>query len=95
MKYATIRQALQNVADNPDMPSDDLVNMPVHELVCRTLFEIANNPLSGKRGAQSRANAARTLIFDRMVGKRQPGAHPAARKTSSIAFANLAGEVEQ
>lgn len=94
MRHTTIRQALQHVADNPYPATDEMLVIPVHELVCRTLFNIANNPMNGKRGAQSRANAARTMIFDRMVGKRQPGSHPATRKETQIAFANLTGEVE-
>jgi hypothetical protein len=95
MRNTTIRQALQYVADNPIPATDEIIALPVHELVCRTLFEIANSPMTGRRGAQSRANAARTLIFDRLVGKRQPGSHPATRRSAQISFADLTGEVER
>lgn len=95
MRHTTIRQALQHVADNPVMDTDEMLVIPVHELVCRTLFEIANSPMTGKRGAGSRANAARTLIFDRMVGRRQPGSHPATRTRAVVQFADLTGEVEK
>lgn len=95
MRHTTIRQALQHVADNPVVTTDEIVALPVHELICRTLFEIANNPMTGKRGAQSRANAARSMIFNRMVGKRAAGSHPATRKETRITFVSLTGEVEQ
>jgi len=94
MKQVSIRQALQYVADNPEMGTDEVLVLPVHELVCRTLFDIANSPMSGKRGAQSRANVARTMIFDRMVGRRHSGSHPAVKKNTYVTFADLTGELE-
>jgi hypothetical protein len=89
----TIRQALQHVADNPVLDTDELINVPACELVCRTLFEIANSPTKDHRGSMSRANAARTMIFDRLVGRRRAGSHPATRQTVEITFADLAGEL--
>lgn len=93
MRNVSIREALQYVADHPQMTTDEMVNVPVHELVSRTLFDIANNPMNGKRGAQAKANVARTLIFNRLVGKRLPGAHPATRKQTQVRFADLTGEL--
>lgn len=95
MRNTTIRQALQHVADNPEMTTDEMVVLPVHELVCRTLFDIANSPMSNQRGAQSKANVARQLIFNRLVGKRIAGSHPATRTQTRVVFADLTGEVEK
>jgi hypothetical protein len=93
-KQVTIRQALQNVADNPVIQTDDIIALPVHELVCRTLFEIANGVKTTEPRSLTRANAARTMIFERMVGRRRAGSHPATKKQTSLQFRNLTGEVE-
>lgn len=93
-KQVTIRQALQNVADNPVIQTDDIISLPVHELVCRTLFEIANSVKTSETRSLARANAARTMIFERMVGRRRAGSHPATKKQTSLQFRNLTGEVE-
>lgn len=91
MKTVTIKQALQNVADYPVMVDDDMLNKPVYELVARTLFDIANRPDASVRGSMGRANKARKLILDRMVGKRRPGSHPATREVQQINFIDLTG----
>lgn len=94
-KTVTIRQALQHVADNPVLKTDMVIDVPVHELVCRTLFEIANGAEMGSPRSQSRANNARTLIFDRLVGKRRSGSHPATRSQQAVQFVDLTSkEVE-
>lgn len=95
MKNMSIRQALQHVADNPVMKTDEMLVVPVHELVARTLFEIANTPMTGRGRDMSRANIARSMIFNRLVGKRQPGSHPATKHQNAVAFRPLTGEVEQ
>lgn len=89
-KHVTIRQALQNVADFPAPQTDEVVNMHVHELVARTLFEIANRPDASVRGSMARANKARKMILDRLVGKRRAGSHPATRSEIPIDFVDLA-----
>lgn len=91
MKIVTIRQALQNVADYPQLMTDELIQVPVHELVARALFEIANRPDANERGSMARANKARKMIMDRMVGKRRPGSHPATKNTVSVDFVDLTG----
>jgi len=90
----TIRQALQHVADHPVLDTDEIINIPVCELVCRTLFEIANKPNNNSPRTLSRANVARKMIFDRMAGRRRSGSHPATKQSFDITFANLAGEIE-
>jgi hypothetical protein len=91
MKHVSLRQALQNVADNPSIATDEIIQVPVHELVCRALFEIANSPDAGTRGAMTRANKARKMILDRLVGKRRAGSHPATRVQVPIEFVDLTG----
>lgn len=91
MKIVTIRQALQAVADRPVMETDELIQVPVHELVCRNLFEIANRPDASERGSMARANKARKMILDRLVGKRRAGSHPATRNEVSVKFVDLTG----
>ncbi len=91
MKIVTIRQAMQYVANNPEMRSDDLISLPVHELVVRTLFEIANSPQVSEKRSMAQANHARTMIFNRMVGRRRAGSHPATHQQVEIEFIDLTG----
>jgi len=88
-KHTTIRQALQQVADNPVLDTDELVNVHVYELVARALFEISNQPDSSIRGSMARANKARALILNRLVGKRRAGSHPATRHELPLEFDDL------
>ena len=85
----TVHDALKRVADNPVMLGDNLLEVPVHELVARALFEIANQPDASARGSMARANRARKMIFDRLVGKRRAGSHPATRQTDQLDFVDL------
>lgn len=96
MKTVSVRQAMQAVADYPNMIDDDIIQHPVHELVCRALFEIANTPDQSVRGSLSRSNTAREMILNRMVGKRRAGSHPATRTTEQIEFVDLtAGAISE
>lgn len=91
MKVITIREALQRVADRPVMETDEVIQVPVHELVCRNLFEIANQPDASQRGSLARANKARKMILDRLVGKRRAGSHPATRTEVAVEFIDMTG----
>ena len=91
MKITTIQEAMQAVADHPEMRTDNLLTVKVHELVCRSLFEIANQPDANKRGSMARANVARQMIFTRMVGRRRAGSHPAMRTNVELQFQDLTG----
>lgn len=91
VKQVTIRDALQRVADNPRMIDDEVIQAPVHELVCRALFEIANKPDATQRGSMARANKARRMLLNRLVGKRRAGSHPATRQTVPLEFVDLTG----
>jgi len=95
MKYVSIQQSLQYVADNPVVATDDMLNIPVHELVSRTLFEIANGGVLNKPRTLARANAARSELLLRLVGRRLAGSHPATRKTEAlIQLKDLVGDGE-
>ena len=91
MAQVTIRQALQNVADYPQPISDEWVNMPVSELVARALFDIANRPDASVRGSMARANKARKMIMDRLVGRRRAGTQPLRPGKTEISFVDLTG----
>ena len=90
VKIVTIKQALQHVADNPELNTDKLIDLKVHELVARNLFEIANNPQLSTRESLSSANHARELIFSRLIGRRHPGTHPSrGAEDREITFVDL------
>jgi hypothetical protein len=91
MRIITVRQALQQVADHPVMDTDDLLNVKVHELVARSLFEIANGANMNKRGSMNRANVARQMILMRMIGRRRAGSHPATNTKVRLEFTDLTG----
>ena len=95
MRHVSIKQAMQYVADHPEVEHDNLITLPVHELVVRTLFEIANSPTQVNSRAMSRANAARSIILKRLVGKRRAGSHPATHKKVDLKIMDLTGgEIE-
>lgn len=95
MKNVSIKEALDNVAANPVLFTDELTQVPVHELVARALFEISNTPDASIRGSMTKANKARKMILDRLVGRRRAGTHPATRQEVSITFVDLtAGAIE-
>jgi hypothetical protein len=89
MRHVTIKQALQRAADYPTMQTTELTQVPTHELIARTLFEIANSADPDVRGSLSRANKARTMIFNRLVGRRRAGSHPATRESVELEFIDL------
>jgi hypothetical protein len=91
MKHVSIRQAMQYVADNPETPDDNLIALPVHELVARTLFEIANSPTQQNKRSMKDANIARDIILKRLVGRRRAGSHPATKQKTVIEFEDLTG----
>lgn len=92
MANVNIQQALQAVVDKPDFDTQDLLALPSHELICRTLFDIANNAALADKKSMSAASTARTLIFSRLVGKRRAGTHPARRSTRQLVFKDLEGD---
>lgn len=91
MANVTVRQALQAVADHPELSTPDLTQMPVHELIARELFDIANNPDAAVRGSMTRANKARRMLFSRIVGTRRPGTTPVGGELASLEFIDLTG----
>lgn len=91
MKNVTIRQALKQVVDFPNMVDDDLLTKPTHELLARTLFDIANRPDASVRGSMARANKARDMIMNRLEGKRRAGTKPQTHTANEIQFIDLTG----
>jgi hypothetical protein len=91
VKRVTVRQALQHVADNPVLKTDDLLQVPISELISRTLFDIANGAQLRDRKSMTHANVARNMIFQRLVGRRRAGSHPATKTTRQLQFKDLAG----
>jgi len=94
MKIVSIRQAIQHVVDRPEMKTDRLLDVPVHELVARSLFEIANGVKVDNRNSMNQANIARNMIFTRLVGRRRAGSHPATEQKVELKFVDLAGELD-
>lgn len=89
----SIQLALERVAKNPEPSTDDALSQPVHELVCRALFQIANSPNAKVRGSVRRATRAQEIIMNRMQGRRRAGTHPATRrKAVAVNFADLTGD---
>lgn len=88
-RHKTIPEALQYVADHPEQSQPDTIDVPVWELVARTLFDIALHPDRRVRGSMARANKAQKMIMDRLVGRRRAGTHPATVKEEAIEFVDL------
>lgn len=89
MVRVSIHKALKDVADNPVPTDDQPINHPVHELVARALFTIANNPSDNVRGSHARAVRAQKIILNRLVGTRRTGSHPAAQSKVDVEFVDL------
>ena len=85
----TVQEALQFVADHPQQSVSATIDVPVWELVARQLFHVANSPDKRVRGSMARATRAQKMIFDRLVGRRRPGTHPAQASTETLEFADL------
>ena len=92
MKTVTVRQALQHVADYPHPLDDEVIQTPVWELVARNLYDLANRPDAAVRGSMARANRARRIILNRMVGKRRAGSRPAVHTEVEVEFIDLDGK---
>lgn len=90
MAHVTVQQALQNVADHPVLETDP-IDTPVHELIARALYEIANKPDAKVRGSMARANKARRMIFERLVGRRRAGTRPAVKQEHQVEMIDLTG----
>lgn len=82
VKHKTVKEALEYVSRHPE-PGGDPINMPVWELVARQLFEKAHQA-GGTKTEMKTTAAAQKLIFDRIVGRRKTGTHPAVREEKKI-----------
>ena len=87
MKGKTVAESLTYVSEH--QIGEITVDTPVWEIIGHTLFHIANNPDRRVRGSMGRANRARKIILERMVGRRRPGTHPAQANNEELEFVDL------
>jgi hypothetical protein len=87
----TVRESLQYVADYPQPVDDDVIMMHTGELIARTLFDIANKPDASVKGSLPRANKARKMIMDRLVGRRRAGTAPHQKTVVQLQMHDLTG----
>jgi len=91
-RHKTVRQALLAVEDSPDWPNDSMqarFEMPVHEMVARNLFDIANHPDVKNQASMNRSLRAQKIILDRLTGTRRMGTHPAVRNQKQVKIVDL------
>ena len=91
-KHKTVRQALHAVENSPDWPDDSVrarMDMPVHEMIARNLFDIANHPDPKNGASMARALRAQKIILDRLTGTRRTGTHPAVRNQKQVQMVDL------
>ncbi|WZB39494.1 hypothetical protein SEA_ALOEVERA_56 [Microbacterium phage AloeVera] len=91
-RHKTVRQALQAVEHSPGWPNDSFesrMNMPVHEMVARNLFDIANNGDPSNQASMTRALRAARIILDRLTGTRRMGTHPAVRNQKQVKIIDM------
>ena len=93
MAVVTVQQALKRVAENPVPDTDVVLDIKVHEQVCRALFEVANNPDACIRGSMRSATRAQRIILDRLVGTRRPGTLPSTAVQEALTFVDLTQEL--
>lgn len=89
MKHTGVKQALEYVTSHPEPETDAYIELYGWELVARRLVHIANNVDLNTRMGMRKASQAQKMVLDRMVGKRRPGTHPAARGSEAIEFVDL------
>lgn len=88
-RHRTVREALKHVADNPEWPDTVRGDMPVSEIVCRNLFDIANSPDTRVQGSVNKSLRAQRIIMDRLDGTRRTGTAPAVQKQDEVKFKDL------
>ena len=91
MQKRTVREALQHVADYPVPLEGDVLTQHTGELICRTLYDIANKPDANVRGSMARANKSRRLIMNYLTGRRRSGTAPHEKKVASLRMQDLTG----
>lgn len=91
MQKRTVQEALQHVADYPTPVDDDVIMQHTGELIARTLYDIANKPDANVRGSMARANKARKIIMDRLVGRRRAGTQPHTKSVQQLQMQDLTG----
>lgn len=85
----SVRAAMAKASKQPIGLPDNLLIAPVHELVCRSLFMIANDPNPRRKGAMRRASTAQKMVLDRLVGRRRAGTSPVRKSRETLQFVDL------
>lgn len=89
VRNKTVQEALSYVGSHPPQSFEPTVDMPTWEVVGQLLYLIANSGNPRVRGSVARATRAQKMIWDRKVGRRAPGTHPATIKAEEINFKDL------
>ena len=87
MKVKSVAEALEYVAANPHEEVN--IDTPAWYAVGSALLTIANNPDPRVRGSLQRSSKAQKIFFDRLVGRRRPGTHPAQVSGEKLEFTDL------
>lgn len=87
--HVSVRLALQRLSQNLEPSSPDVGEVPMWEHICRELYVIANSSDGRITGSTARANRARKIIFDKLVGRRRAGSLPATRVNESLEMGDL------
>lgn len=94
MRNVSVEGALKRVTENPEPGTDVTLDIPAHELIARTLFDIAASPDARVPGSLNRSTRAQKLILNRLVGTRRPGTHPVARGYETLTYIDMTGKAE-
>lgn len=89
MKSKSVQESLEYVAQHPPASFEPTVDMPVWEVLGQLLYLIANSGNPRNKGSVARATRAQKMIWDRKVGRRRPGTHPATVSDEAIEFEDL------
>ena len=89
MKSKSVPEALVYVAQHPPQSFEPTVDMPTWEIIGQLLYLIANSGNPRHRGSVNRATRAQKMIWDRKVGRRRAGTHPATVQAEEIEFEDL------
>ena len=89
MKSKSVADSLEYVAAHPPQSFEPTVEMPTWEVIGQLLYLIAKSGNARERGSVDRATRAQKMIWDRKVGRRAPGTHPATIKAEEVNFKDL------
>ena len=92
-RHKTVYEALKYVSEHGPS-TDEPIQMPVWELVGRSLFDVAHAGNPNVRGTVARSTRAMKMITNRLVGRRRPGTVPAQATSDELQFEDMTqGEI--